>query len=64
MGGKTAGIVLLVVGIVVLLLSLLADVIGLGGNPIFGRNQIIGTIAGAIVTVVGLVLTLRKQSSR
>jgi hypothetical protein len=63
MGGKTAGIVLLVVGIVVLLLSLLADVIGVGGNPIFGRNQIMGTIAGAIVTVVGLVLTLRKQSS-
>jgi hypothetical protein len=64
MGGKTAGIVLLVVGIVVLLLSLLADAIGIGGNPIFGRNQIAGTIAGAIVTVVGLVLTLRKQSSR
>jgi hypothetical protein len=64
MGGKTAGIVLLVVGIVVLLLSLLADAIGVGGNPIFGRNQIIGTIAGAIVTVVGLVLTLRKRSSR
>ena len=64
MGGKTAGTVLLVVGIVVLLLSLLADSIGIGGNPIFGRNQIAGTIAGAIVTVVGLVLTLRKQSSR
>jgi len=64
MGGKTAGIVLLVVGIVVLLLSLLADAIGIGGNPIFGRNQIAGTIAGAIVTVVGLVLTLRKQPSR
>jgi len=64
MGGKTAGIVLLVVGIVVLLLSLLADSIGIGVNPIFGRSQIIGTIAGAIVTVVGLVLTLRKQSSR
>jgi hypothetical protein len=63
MGGKTAGIVLLVVGIVVLLLSLLADSIGIGVNPIFGRNQIIGTIAGAIVAVVGLVLTLRKKSS-
>jgi hypothetical protein len=47
MGGKkTAGIVLLVVGIVVLLLSLLADLIGLWG--------------GAVMTVVGLVLILRK----
>ena len=49
MGGKeTAGIVLLVVGIVVLLLSLLADLVGLWG--------------GAVMTVVGLVLILRKCS--
>ena len=47
MGGKkTAGIVLLVVGIVVLRLSLLADLIGLWG--------------GAVMTVVGLVLILKK----
>jgi len=47
MGGKrTAGIVLLVVGIVVLLLSLLAYLIGLWG--------------GAIMTVVGLILILGK----
>jgi HD-like signal output (HDOD) protein len=61
MGGKkTAGIVLLVVGIVVLLLSLLADVIGIGGSPAFGSRQIVGTIVGAVVTLVGLVLTLKK----
>jgi hypothetical protein len=49
MGGKKpAGIVLLVVGIVVLLLSLLADFIGLWG--------------GAVMTVVGLVLILKKWS--
>lgn len=60
MGGKkTVGIVLLVVGIVVLLLSLLADVVGLG-TPRFGSNQIAGVIAGAIVAVVGLILTLKK----
>ena len=56
---KTVGIVLIVVGIVVLLLSLLAYPIGIGG-PVFGPYQIAGTIAGAIVTIVGLVLTLRK----
>jgi hypothetical protein len=60
MGGKkTVGIVVLVVGIVVLLLSLLANPIGIGG-PAFGRYQIAGTIVGAIVTVVGLVLTLKR----
>jgi len=49
MGGKkTAGIVLLVVGIVVLLLSLLADLVGLWG--------------GAVMTIVGLVLIRKKYS--
>jgi len=61
MGGKkTAGIVSLVVGIAILILSLLADSIGLGRAPSFGSGQIVGTIAGASVTIVGLVLTLRK----
>jgi hypothetical protein len=61
MGGKkTVGIVLLVVGIVILVLALAADPIGIGGNPDFGRIQIISTIVGAIVTVVGLILRLKK----
>ncbi|MFB0536937.1 MAG: hypothetical protein ACETWR_18385 [Anaerolineae bacterium] len=61
MGGKkTAGIVLLVVGIVLLVLSLVADPIRIGGSPGFGYYQIGGTIVGAILTVVGLVLTLKK----
>jgi len=61
MGGKkTAGIVLLVVGIVVLLLSVLADPIGIGASPGLGRDQIVGAIVGAVVAVVGLVLMLKK----
>lgn len=61
MGGKrTAGIVLLVVGIAILALSLFADTLSLGGsNSVFGPRQIAGTILGAIVVVVGLVLTLK-----
>ncbi|NIO67588.1 MAG: hypothetical protein GTN71_00620 [Anaerolineae bacterium] len=59
-GKKTAGIVLTVVGIIVLLLSLGADPVGIGGSPGFGYYQIAGAIVGAIVTVVGLVLTLKK----
>jgi hypothetical protein len=54
------GIVLLVVGIVLLVLSLVADPIGIGGSPGFGYYQIGGAIVGAILTVVGLVLTLKK----
>jgi hypothetical protein len=57
---RTLGLVLLVVGVAVLVLSLAADPIGIGGNPIFGRNQIIGTIVGAVAAVVGLVLRRKK----
>lgn len=61
MGGKrAAGMVLLAVGIVILVLMLVADPIGLGGHPGFGRDQIVGAIVGAIVAVVGLVLTRKK----
>jgi len=61
MGGrKTVGVVLLVAGIVVLLLSLLADVLRVGTWAGFGYYQIGGIIVGAIVAVVGLVLTLKK----
>ncbi len=55
---KTIGIVLLVVGIVLLLLSLAADMIG--GAPGFGTNQIAGTVIGVIVAIVGFVLYSRK----
>jgi len=57
---KTVAIVLLVVGVVVLILSLIADAIGIGGSAGFGPVQIVGIIVGVIAAVVGLVLTLKK----
>ena len=57
---KTIGIVLLVVGIIVLLVSRFADTLGLGGSGFgFGPYQIAGTILGVILALVGLVLTIR-----
>jgi hypothetical protein len=59
MGSKKAiGIVVLVVGILVLLVSVFAYPIGLGG-PGFGPKQIAGTVVGAIVAIAGLALILR-----
>jgi hypothetical protein len=57
---KTVGIVALVVGIVLLILSLAANPLGIGNPSVFGRNQIIGTILGAVAIVAGLILTLKK----
>lgn len=49
--------VLLVAGIILLALSLLADVIGVGSVPGFGYNQIIGTVVGAIGAIAGYVMS-------
>jgi hypothetical protein len=57
---KTIGIVLLVLGIVLLLLSLAADMVGIGGAPGLGYKQIAGIIIGAIVAVIGFVLNSKK----
>ena len=45
--------VLGVVGVVLALVSLLADPIGLGGEPRFGWKQWLGLIAGIVIAIVG-----------
>lgn len=57
---KTIGIVLLVVGIILLVLSLTADMIGIGGAPGFGYRQLMGSVAGVVIAVVGYILMTRK----
>jgi hypothetical protein len=57
---KTLGIILLVVGIVLLVLSLTADMIGIGSTAGFGYKQIAGSIVGVVVAIVGYVLMSRK----
>jgi hypothetical protein len=59
-GRKMMGIVLLVIGLMVLALSLLADPIGIGGVSGIGPDQILGAVVGAIAAVVGLILTREK----
>lgn len=53
---KTIGIALLVVGAVLLIGSVAADVLRVGCVAGFGYKQIIGTVAGVIVAIVGFVL--------
>ena len=58
---KMASMVVLVLGIGLLVVSLLADFIGVGDDPGFGRQQMLGTIAGVIVSGVGLFLSLKSK---
>ncbi len=59
-GKKKVGIISLVVGTVILVLSLLADLIGIGFAPGFGGIQTAGTVVGACVVVVALLMTFKK----
>jgi len=52
----------LIVGILLLAVSLLADAIGIGNDAGFGSQQITGTIVGAILTIAGLVLKEKVPS--
>ena len=59
---KVSGAVLLLIGILLLLLFATADLTGLGENPVsFGPWQITGTIAGAVMAVIGLILLVKKS---
>jgi hypothetical protein len=61
MGAKRIiGIVLVVLGALALLVFLLADVLGYG-RPGFGIRQIIGTIAGGVGVIVGLILLMLRR---
>ena len=57
---KTIGIALLAAGALVLIGSLAADAIGIGGAAGFGYKQIIGAVVGVIAAAVGFVLYSRK----
>ena len=57
---KTAGIVLLAAGIVIVIVSVAADCIGMGAFPGFGYKQIIGTLVGIVMIVVGLGLLPKR----
>jgi hypothetical protein len=55
---KAASILVLVIGIGLFVVSLLADVVGIGDNAGFGYQQILVAIAGIVVLAIGLVFTL------
>lgn len=53
---KKLGWIVVVVGIVLLLVSALADQIGIGNEDGFGWQQTTGVVVGAVVAVIGAVV--------
>jgi len=53
---KGLSLIVIVVGIILLLVSLLADVLGMGGYPGIGFKQIIGAVGGAVIAIIGFMI--------
>ena len=62
MSKKTIGFLLIILGVVVLVVSLTADVTGLGEGTAIGWKQILGTVAGVIIALDGVWLALNKPT--
>jgi len=54
MSGTRITIKLGVAGVLIVLVSLLADVIGLGSSPGFGRRHLYGVVAGLLLLAVAV----------
>ena len=60
---KVAIYLLIAVGVVMVLISLTADVIGMGADPLnFGWKQILGSVAGAVLVIAGVFLLRGAKS--
>jgi hypothetical protein len=58
---KIIATALLVAGVVILLVSALADILGLGGAPhVFGYRQMAGIAVGAVAAIIGAVFYWRS----
>jgi hypothetical protein len=54
------GIAALAVGLALLLGSALADIMGVGANPlVFGYKQLAGSVVGAVLVIIGASLYWR-----
>ena len=61
MSNKQTTVIITFIGVGLLAASLFADVIGIGDDPGFGKQQTMGSIAGALIMFVGLAL-MKKSS--
>ena len=60
MDSKTASIVVIALGALMLLASLTADMTGLGDGGGFGWKQMIGTVVGIVVLGIGAYRLMRQ----
>jgi uncharacterized membrane protein len=64
MSKKTLSWIIMIGGIVVIVFSLIADLIGLGSYPGINSAQLLGAAAGLIITILGYFSYKRKPESQ
>ena len=60
MSKRTIGILLIALGVVIAVVSLAADVIGIGNQLGIGWKQLLGAVIGLIVVLIGVWFGLSK----
>ena len=63
MSKRTLGILLIVLGLLLLVVSLAADLIGLGNGTGLGWKQLLGAAVGVLIMLGGLWWMRRKTNS-
>lgn len=62
MNKRRSSVWVLIIGILVFVISLLADSIGIGFDPsVFGQAQQTGVVAGLVIALMGLILYMRSK---
>ena len=64
MNNRSISLILIALGVVVLVVSLGADVIGIGARAGFGLKQLLGAGLGSLAILVGIWLISRKSTPK
>jgi hypothetical protein len=64
MSKKTIGVLLIVLGVVLLVISIAADTLGIGTGNGFGWKQLSGTVVGVVLALGGVWLAMRKPDQK
>ena len=63
MSKRTIGLIVLVAGLLLVILSITADAVGIGAEPGFGWKQTLGVILGVLVAAAAAWWTWKKSGS-
>ena len=63
MSSRTIGTIAILLGVALLVVSALADVIGIGGSSSFGWRQTSGVVVGALGILFGWLVGFRRAAA-